>query len=336
VERHLPNFLILGTAKAGTSSLYTYLKQHPDVYLSPTTELNFFAHEGGDLNFRGPGDCEYMWGDSLVATYEDYCKQFAGVNQETAVGEVSTHNLYSSQAPALIKRYIPNARMIAILRNPVDRALSAFSHMVRDEREEANDFGEALAREPARIGDNWEPLWHYKSMGFYGAQLNRYFEIFERNQIRVYIYDDFLAHPLMVIRDILAFIGVDPEFVPDMSEKINVSVMPQNRRLQKMMMGKSVIRSMLRGLAPANARSRIRSFILRHNVKRERTRMDPDIRRELTHAFRDDIELLQRLLDRDLSHWLVGTENESASNPDAKGREGSVDALARSRLDANC
>src|SRR5271165_7099493 len=125
MNRHLPSFLVLGTAKAGTSSLYTYLKQHPDVYLSPTTELNFFAHQGGELNFRGPGDLEYVWDDSLVATYEDYRKQFAGVRQETAVGEFSTHNLYSPQAPALIKRYVPNARMIAILRNPAERAFSA-------------------------------------------------------------------------------------------------------------------------------------------------------------------------------------------------------------------
>jgi hypothetical protein len=334
VERPLPNFLILGTAKAGTSSLYTYLKQHPDVYLSPTTELNFFAHEGGDLNFRGPGDLEYMWGDSLAASYEDYCKQFAGVEQETAVGEVSTHNLYSSQAPALIKRYIPNARMIAILRNPAERAFSAFSHMVRDGREETNDFRAALAREPARIRDNWEPLWHYKSMGFYGAQLSRYFEVFERKQVRVYLYDDFLAHPLNVIQDILGFIGVDPDFVPDMSEKINVSIMPRSRQLQKMMMGKSVIRSMLRSLAPAETRSRIRSFILGRN--RKRMRMDPEIRRELTNAFRDDIELLQRLLDRDLSHWLTGAENEAVRDPDAQKRTGRVDVLARSGPDANC
>ena len=73
MESKLPNFLVLGTAKAGTSSIYAYLKQHPEIYLSRTTELNFFAHAGSDLNFRGPGDHEYIWQDSLVATYQDYC-----------------------------------------------------------------------------------------------------------------------------------------------------------------------------------------------------------------------------------------------------------------------
>jgi len=311
MERHLPNFLILGTAKAGTSSLYAYLKQHPDVFMSPTTELNFFAHEGGDLNFRGPRDLEYLWDDSLVATYEDYRNQFAGVERETAIGEVSTHNLYCSQAPALIKRYVPSAKMIAILRNPAERAFSAFTHMVRDGREETNDFRAAIAREPARIRDNWEPLWHYRSMGFYGAQLSRYFEAFDREQIRVYVYDDFVARPLEVVQDIFAFIGVDPDFAPDMSEKINLSIMPRSRRLEKLMMRENLIRSTLRTLVPPGVRSRVRSFVLERNLKR--LRLDSEMRRDLTNAFRDDIELLKRLLNRDLSQWLEGTSNYSPS-----------------------
>jgi hypothetical protein len=300
VKRNLPNFLVLGTAKAGTSSLYTYLKQHPEVYLSPTTELNFFAHEGGNLNFRGPRDVEFIWDDSLVANFEDYCKQFAGVDRETAIGEVSTHNLYFSQAPGLIKRYVPKAKMIAILRNPVERAFSAFSHMVRDGREQTKDFRDALAREPARIRDNWE--WHYKTMGFYGAQLRRYFEIFDREQIRVYIYDDFLERPLELVQDLFRFIGVDSDFVPDMSVKQNVSVMPRSRQLVDLMMSENPIRLAARNLVPASMRSHVRSFVLRHNVKR--LRLDPAIRRELTDIFLDDIRLIERLLDRDLSQWL--------------------------------
>lgn len=305
----LPNFLVLGTAKAATSSLYVYLKQHPDIYLSPITELNFFAHEGRDLNFRGPGDLEYIWSDSLVATYEDYRKQFASTNGKTAVGEVSTHNLYSVQAPALIKRYIPNVKMIAMLRHPAERAFSAFSHMVRDGREETSDFAAALAREPARIRDNWEPLWHYKSMGFYGAQLSRYLDLFDRDKIRVYLYDDFMARPLEVMQDIYRFIGVDAAFIPDMSDKYNVSTMPRNRQLQDMMMGKSYVRSALRSLVPESARSRLRDFILQHNTKR--LKLSPDTRRQLTNDYGDDIGLLGRLLGSDLSHWLKVAEPAS-------------------------
>jgi len=302
MEGRLPNFLVLGTAKAGTSSIYVYLKQHPEVYLSSTTELNFFAHAGGDLNFRGPGDHEYIWQDSLVANYQDYCNEFADVAGEAAIGEISTHNLYSAQAPALIRRYLPNAKLIAMLRHPAERAFSAFAHMVRDGREETEDFHAALAREPQRIRDNWEPLWHYKNMGFYGAQLSRYLDTFNRDQIRVYIYDDFVARPLEVVQDIFAFFGVDPSFVPDMTERYNVSTILRRRRLNDMMMDKSLIRSTLRKLVPSGVRARIRSSILERNVKR--LRLAPELRRELTDAYRDDIRLLERILDRDLSRWL--------------------------------
>jgi hypothetical protein len=174
--------------------------------------------------------------------------------------------------------------------------------MVRDGREETGDFAAALAREPARIRDNWEPLWHYKSMGFYGAQLSRYLNIFDHKQIRVYIYDDFMARPLEVMQDIYGFIGVDAAFVPDMSEKYNVSTMVRSRHLQDMMMGKSRVRSALRSLVPASARSRIRDFTLQHNTRC--LRLAPEERRELTNDYRDDIGLLGRLLGRDLSHWL--------------------------------
>src|ERR1700730_4745916 len=302
MESKLPNFLVLGTAKAGTSSIYAYLKQHPEIYLSRTTELNFFAHAGSDLNFRGPGDHEYIWQDSLVATYQDYCKEFADVAGEAAIGEISTHNLYSAQAPALIRRYLQSAKLIAMLRHPAERAFSAFAHMVRDGREETEDFHAALAREPQRIRDNWEPLCHYKSMGFYGAQLSRYFDALDRNQIRVYIYDDFVARPLEVVQDIFSFVGVDPSFAPDMTERYNVSTILRSRRLNDMMMDKSLIRLTLRRLVPSGVRARIRSSILERNVKR--LRLAPEVRRELTDAYREDIRLLERVLDRDLSRWL--------------------------------
>ena len=240
--------------------------------------------------------------DSLVATYQDYCKEFADVAGEAAIGEISTHNLYSAQAPALIRRYLPNAKLIAMLRHPAERAFSAFAHMVRDGREETEDFHAALAREPQRIRDNWEPLWHYKSMGFYGAQLSRYFDALDRNQIRVYIYDDFVARPLEVVQDIFSFVGVDPSFAPDMTERYNVSTILRSRRLNDMMMDKSLIRLTLRRLVPSGVRARIRSSILERNVKR--LRLAPEVRRELTDAYREDIRLLERVLDRDLSRWL--------------------------------
>ena len=107
------------------------------------------------------------------------------------------------------------------------------------------------------------------------------------------------------MQDIFGFIGVDPTFVPEMSEKYNVSTMPRSRQLHEMMMSKSLVRSALRRLVPAGLRSRTRSFILERNAKR--LRLAPSTRRELTNAYREDIGLLERLLNRDLSQWLKTT-----------------------------
>jgi hypothetical protein len=145
-------------------------------------------------------------------------------------------------------------------------------------------------------------------MGFYGAQLSRYFELFDRRQIRVYIYDDFVASPLEIVKDIFAFIGVSPNLVPDMSAKYNISLVPRSVLLGKLMTSENPIRSSFRNLLPKDMRRRVRRFISERNLKRP-PRLDLDIRRELTNAYREDIGLVESLINRDLSRWIKRASN---------------------------
>lgn len=129
----LPNFLVIGAHKAGTTALYNYLKQHPQVYMSPAKEPRFFALEGKNLKFLGPkkdpgNRCRFT-------TLEAYRELFQGVSSEVAIGEASTLYLYSQEAPKRIQHYIPDAKLIAILRNPIKRAYSNFVHAMQDDRE---------------------------------------------------------------------------------------------------------------------------------------------------------------------------------------------------------
>jgi hypothetical protein len=142
------------------------------------------------------------------------------------------------------------------------------------------------------------------------AQLSRYFDSDDREKIRVYINDDFLARPREIVQDIFAFIGVDPNFAPDISAKYNESLMPRSRQLHNIMTRQNPIRSALRATIPGGVRSRVKRFIMERNLTR--MRLDPEMRRELTDAFREDIGLTERLIDRDLSHWL-----ETAPTPGA-------------------
>ncbi|HEY1419866.1 MAG TPA: sulfotransferase, partial [Candidatus Dormibacteraeota bacterium] len=129
----LPNFLIIGAAKSGTDSLYGMLGQHPQIYISPSKEPMFFVAEGlPEVPYRGPSDREVLlrW-DSWVNTLEHYESLFGGATVEKAIGEASTWYLYDEGAPHRIKHHVPDAKLIAVLRNPVERAYSAFTMMLR-------------------------------------------------------------------------------------------------------------------------------------------------------------------------------------------------------------
>ena len=173
----MPNFLVIGAAKSGTTSLYHYLGQHPQVYVSPVKEPNFFALEGEKPDFRAPGSEERINSWS-VTDVEAYRALFEGAGEEEALGEASAMYLYSEKAPGRIRHHLPNTKLVAVLRDPVERAYSSFLHLKRNGREPLDDFVEALEAEERRIRDNWEWIWHYKNMGFYHEQLRRYHEAF--------------------------------------------------------------------------------------------------------------------------------------------------------------
>ncbi|MEJ7640094.1 MAG: sulfotransferase [Singulisphaera sp.] len=224
----LPNFIILGAAKAGTTALYHYLGQHPQVCMSRTKETNFLALMDDPLDFRGPGDRDYIARFS-VTTLDGYREQFRGCEAKPAIGEASPLYLYSPKAPRLIGEFVPDAKLIAILRNPVDRAYSAFLHLVRDGRETVLDFGEALRREDERVRDGWEHIWHYRRMGCYFAQLDRYRQIFDPARITVCLHHDFKTKPIVVLRDLFRFLGVDESFTPTCRPNITT---PASHRAQ--------------------------------------------------------------------------------------------------------
>lgn len=180
-----PNFLIIGAAKSGTTSLYHYLKQHPEIYLSPVKEPKFFCFYQEKLDWQGPGDQKAIL--NYVTDIDQYFSLFEGVRNETAIGEATPWYIYSESAVKKIKAFIPDAKLIAILRDPAERAYSHFLHLLREGREPLADFQDALDAEEERTRRNWGWTWQYKSRGLYYSQLKKYFDTFP-NKIYVYIY----------------------------------------------------------------------------------------------------------------------------------------------------
>ncbi|MBF0106494.1 MAG: sulfotransferase [Deltaproteobacteria bacterium] len=293
----VPNFMIIGAAKSGTTSLYYYLNQHPQIYFSPIKETNFFVSENSLVNFKGPGD-EQLTNILSVTDFETYQSLFNWVNGETAIGEASIAYLYDEKAAYNIHRRIPNIKIIAILRNPVERAFQGYTRMRMLNREKCKVFSEALELEESRINENWEPIWHYKQLGFYGKQLKRYFDVFPRENIKIYQYESLMNNEVALINDMFDFLNVDKCFKPDVSQRYNYSGIPKYKSVQNVLKSNNILSKCIRSTIP----QRIFSHIERKNLMRPQIPVDVKI--QLQKEYRDDICLLQDLINCDLTHWL--------------------------------
>jgi len=302
----MPNFLVIGAMKSGTTSLHHYLRQHPEIYVSPVKEPSFFAVEGSALDFDGAEGrrrVQRLMKRSVVTDVDAYGALFGGVGDEKAVGEVSPLYLYDGAAPNRIKRYVPGAKLIAVLRHPAERAYSAFLYLTRDGREPLRDFAAALRAEDARIRGNWEWIWHYRSLGLYHAQLGRYLGLFPRDQLRVYLYEDLQADPLGLLRDVFRFLGVDESFTPDTSVRHNPSGVPRSKTLLRLLNRPNVVTDVLRPIVPVRLRRRLRAHV-EARILAAPPPLDGEVRRELVRGYSNDVRKLERLIDRDLSAWL--------------------------------
>jgi hypothetical protein len=299
----MPNFLIIGAAKSGTTSIWHQLEQHPQIFMHPKKQLNFFALEGEDLDFRGlsPRDLTVY----SITTIEAYRAQFSEVTNERAVGEASNLYLYNPRAADRIRHYVPDAKLIAILRHPAERAYSRFLHLVREGREPITDFARALDEEEARVRDHWWPDFHYLRVGLYYAQLKRYFDLFPRSQIKIHLYEDLRSDPFGVLRDVFRFLEVDDTFTPDTTIKYNVSGIPKNKALHVFLQRLRSARPFVERFLSEGQRQRILRVASNiHNRNLAKPRLSPEVRRRMIEGYREDTLKLQHLIQRDLSAWL--------------------------------
>ena len=289
----MPNFLIIGAMKSGTTALYYYLEQHPEIYMSPVKEPNFFSSQ------------EQENAADAVTNIGTYQHLFRGGSGKKALGEASHSYLYEPRAAAEIKRYVPEAKLIAILRNPIDRAYSHFLHMVRTGMEPLDDFAQALQEEEVRIHKE-RTFQDYIGRGLYYQQLKRYFGTFPQEQVRVYLYEDLSGAPISTVQDAFRFLKVDDSFVPDVSLRRNVSGQPKYKTLDGLLRRQSRIKHAAKIYLPARMRWRLSKTFddLKTRNLAEPPPVQSKVRRHLIGVYREDILKVQELIHRDLSGWL--------------------------------
>lgn len=299
----LPNFLIVGAAKSGTSSLHYYLNQHPEVFLPSYTnegvkvkEPMFLVKENVFGRVR-----RGIW------NIEDYKKLFENVKGAKAIGEATVFylNFYHESIPK-IKQYLgDDVRIVILLRNPVDRAYSAYQHTFRNNVQETLSFEEALAIEEDRYGKDKTitPMTLYKSMGNYCKMVQAFQQHFK--QVKIITYDEFSLQTKSVMEDLFTFLGVQQNVLINYTDKKNVggwnwtSKSAKNLYLNRGFIkkaGKLVIK-----IFPFIKKA-IQKKMIDSNKAIVET-MKPETRKYLTAYFKSDIECLEKAINKDLTSW---------------------------------
>lgn len=297
----LPNFILIGASKSGTTALFRLIDQHPQVFCSKPKEPNFFLLTGETEDYIEPDGRPRPVADLGITDLDSYRALFEAAGDAIAVGEASVAYLPDPRVAPRIRKLIPDAKLIAILRNPVEAAFSGYLMTRGHGFEPCETFEDALREQDRRErGRYFDGL--YILPGFYFTHLQRYRAHFPDAQIRVYLYEDFTEDPQAVVGDIFAFLGVDPSFVPDTGTRVNLSGVPKSMILHRLLTGRT--NPLARFVLPVIPESLRHVLIGLRNRNLRRPALAPETRRELVEIFREDIRNLEAYLRRDLSHWL--------------------------------
>ncbi|MBA2458072.1 MAG: sulfotransferase domain-containing protein [Gemmatimonadales bacterium] len=296
-----PNFFIVGAPKCGTTALYEYLKPHPRIFMPELKEPHFFARDLGTY--------------PRIQTPEDYACLFAdSTEQHLSVGEASVYYLRSSVAISRIREFNPDAKLIAMFRNPVDMVYSLHSQLLYVAEETVEDFETAWRLQERRSrGIDLPPsirsplLVQYAQVGQFGTQAQRALSVFPPEQVKLILYDDFAASPRRIYDEVIAFLGLPHDGRTEFS-RIN-----ENKRARMAWLRNfyrkppPALRQAFRGLKQAVGAEGIsavkKKVVALNTVREHRPPLSSELRAELVETFRDEVALLSRLLNRDLSHW---------------------------------
>jgi hypothetical protein len=294
-----PTFLVVGAAKAGTTSLCHYLRQHPDIFVAREKESHYFAFPGSPPQFTGPGEAsEFL---PLIITDEQrYLDCFAAAHDERAIGEASVYYSLMPESFARALQMNSDMRFLMILREPLERAHSAWSHQFRDGWETL-DFGASLAEETERTARGWGFGWQYRRVGDYVTQLEDIRGTVPPEQLHVMLYDDFVRNPQQAVQGAFRFLGVDDSFLCDTSLVLNASGTPRITGLNYLLSRQNRIKDALKKVVPYRFGVQLAQRLRNWNLSD--TPLSSTDRAELGAQFRYDRDKLEMLSGRDLSAW---------------------------------
>lgn len=295
-----PNFFIVGAPKSGTTALYEYLKQHPDVFFD-VKEICYFCP---DLTLRTPHITESV-----------YLSYYTNAGNQQAVGDGYVYHLLSKEAAKEIKAFNPDARIIIMLRNPVEMVYSLHAQHVFDGDELIENFEDALNAQSSkslaeRVPDYYKcPLesMDYSSVAKYYEQVLRYKSVFAEDKVHIILYDDFKLNPEQEYRKLLKFLGLK-ETMPNTFEVINPSHGVRSKSFRNFLINApGGIKAMGRVFFPHHSKRRVwlmhKLWFLNSKSKTQKP-LTEELKQRLVDMYKNDIQKLEKLLNRDLGNWL--------------------------------
>jgi len=285
------DFFIVGAPKAGTTSLYHYLNEHPQVEMSSQKEPDYFS----DKAIQSQG---MYYGKNRIDTEEKYNELFNTQKKDVIFGEGSVSYLFFPTVAQDIKAYNPIAKIIIMIRNPIDRA---FSHYLMDYRLGlVSDSFEDIINKKSRDKNAHLFYQQYIKVGEYATQLKRYFDIFDKENILLVDYEDFKSDVTGTVNLVYSFLNVSTEFSADVNKKHNTFTMPRNK-LIRFVYSFVVIRNMLSFIFSKNIVKAVRFVLFRKNKK---PKLLEETSNQLKHYFSNDVRLLESIIGKDYSKWI--------------------------------
>ena len=299
----LPDFLVIGAPKAGSTALHAALAQHPALYMSPVKEPKYFLSDGPPPARGGPGDAqtyrEHVW------RKPDYEALFERAAPGTLRGESTPLYLHDRAAHRRMHAVIPDAKLIAVLRDPAERAHSNWTHLWSAGLEPIGDFVRACEEEPRRVEAGWASFWHYTGLGRYGEQLEHLYRLFPREQVLVLRYLSMVDSPAQTLDRICAFLGVAPGIISSLPRE-NVTAHPEATVRHRTVARAARIAAAVGQFLPGTTGTFLNSP-LEHVLQRSAPPRQPltwDERELVLPHFEADIRLLERITGEDFSLWL--------------------------------
>ena len=287
-----PNFFIIGAPRSATTSLFFYLRQHPQIFMPQEKEPEYFIQDKP----KGPLKPKNL---------DSYKKLFKDVKSEKAIGEASVRYLHNSSTAKLIKQRVPHAKLIVILRNPLDRAFSTHVLKVRNSANQLKDYGELLANQEKEISGDWgqSDKWSGIKGSFYYESLSNYYSLFSEDQIRTYLFEELISNPLSIVKDIFNFLDVDENFVPVTSVALNKRASTSGFFGNSILHLRTILHPLIGKVAGEAFLRSIGKFIYSSSLFSKPT-LTKETYNKFCHIFSQDIRKTEKLIKKDLSSWL--------------------------------